>query len=60
MTTSREESVKMRARVEKGESLNIIMLDEGRISCWLFQGSRKQDTRARVPPVVESASNLNS
>ena len=53
--------MKMRARVEKEESLNIIMLDEGRISsCWLLQGSRKQDTKAKIPPVVESASNLNS
>ena len=43
MTTSREESVKTRARVEKEESLNIIMLEEGRI----FFISREWKTRDR-------------
>ena len=40
VTASRQESAIARARVdsEKEESLNIIMLDEDRILCWLFQG----------------------
>ena len=54
MTTSRGASVKTRARVEKEESLNIIMVGEGRVLCWLFQEDRKQETKANILPVVET------